>query len=182
MCQTAIRGRRRRPAPCPADDARCAALRYDQRRQSASARRQDRLAHAGQGGRHHHPRRHPDQRGAAQPGAGGGRVADGPHQCRDRDRRRQGAQMEGAAARSSICRICAGSSRLRATMSSPPQASRRTCSVASKDGWYPPPAKSPTRRNRLSARASPGEIARAGVRHTVLITRPHPLVPRAEPS
>ena len=40
-----------------------------------------------------------DQRGAAQPGAGRGRLADGPHQRRDGDRRGQGAQVEGAAAR-----------------------------------------------------------------------------------
>ncbi len=60
---------------------------------------QDRLADAGQGGGHHHPRRHQDQRGAAQPGAGCGGVADGSHERRDRDRRRQGAQVEGAVAR-----------------------------------------------------------------------------------
>ena len=36
-----------------------------------------------------------DQRGAAQPRAGCRGVADGPHQRRDRDRRRQGAQVEG---------------------------------------------------------------------------------------
>ena len=83
----------------PAHDARRAALRHHERREGPAAGRQDRLAHAGQGGRHHHPRRHRDQRGAAQPGAGSGRVADGPHQRRDRDRRGQGAQVEGAAAR-----------------------------------------------------------------------------------
>ena len=64
-----------------------------------AARWQDRLADARQGGRHHHPRRDQDQCGAAQPGAGGGRLVDGSHQRRDRDRCGQGAQVEGPAAR-----------------------------------------------------------------------------------
>src|SRR4051812_3175342 len=58
-----------------------------------------RLAHAKQGSRHHHPGRNLAQRGAAQSGAGRGRLPDGPHQCRDGDRRRQGAQVERPAAR-----------------------------------------------------------------------------------
>ena len=66
------------PAAAP-DDPRRAALRHDQRRQGAAARRQDRLAHAGQGSRHPHPRRDRDQRRAAQPRAGRGGLADGPH-------------------------------------------------------------------------------------------------------
>ena len=66
-----------------------------------------RLADAGQGGRHHHPRRHRDQRRAAQPGAGRRRLADGAHQRRDRDRRRQGAQVEGPAARRRPATACA---------------------------------------------------------------------------
>ena len=77
---------------------------------------QSRFAHSGQGSRHHHPRRHADQCGAAQPGAGSGGVADGSHQRRDRDRRGKSTQMEGAAARRrpaksapaarSIARLC----------------------------------------------------------------------------
>ena len=59
----------------------------------------------GQGGRHHHSRRHPHQRGAAQPGARRGRLADGPHQRRDRDRRRQDPQVEGSAARRRSARL-----------------------------------------------------------------------------
>ena len=52
-------GRRRPPGHTgPADDARRAALRHHERRQGTATRQQDRLAHAGQGGRHHHPRRH----------------------------------------------------------------------------------------------------------------------------
>ena len=43
----------------PAHDARRAALRHHERRKGPAAGRQDRLAHAGQGGRHHHPRRRP---------------------------------------------------------------------------------------------------------------------------
>ena len=41
----------------PAHDARRAALRHHERRKAPAAGRQGRLAHAGQGGRHHHPRR-----------------------------------------------------------------------------------------------------------------------------
>ena len=89
---------------------------------------QGRLAHAGQGGRHHHPRRDRDQRGAAQPGAGSGRVADGSHQRRDRDRRGQGAQVEGEAAQRQRRRSCGRTSKPRATTSSRRPAYRRTCS------------------------------------------------------
>ena len=49
----------------------------------------------GQGGRHHHPRRHKAQRRSAQSSAGRGRVPDGPYQRRDGDRRWHGAQVEG---------------------------------------------------------------------------------------
>ena len=92
------------PTPPPrhaaaADDARRAALRHPERREGAATRGQDRLAHARQGSRHHHPRRHRDQRRAAQPRAGRGGVADGALQRRDRDRRRQGPQVERPAAR-----------------------------------------------------------------------------------
>ena len=96
--------------------------------------KEDRLAHAGQGGRHHHPRRHRDQRRAAQPGAGRGRVADGSNQRRDGDRRRQGAQVEGQAARRRLCLSCAGSSRTRATTSSLRQKSRRIYSGPTRAG------------------------------------------------
>src|SRR6059036_3516839 len=79
----------------PAHHTRRAALRHRQRRERPAARSQDRLPHAGQGGRHHHARRDRAQRGAAQPGAGGGRLADGPQQRRDRDRRGQGGKWKG---------------------------------------------------------------------------------------
>ena len=82
-----------------ADHTRRAALRHHERCDGPGARPQDRLADTRQGGRYHHPRRDRDQRGAAQPGAGGGRLADGPDQRRDCDRGGQGAQVEGAAAR-----------------------------------------------------------------------------------
>jgi 5-methylthioadenosine/S-adenosylhomocysteine deaminase len=58
------------PPGVPNPHTRRAALRYRQRRERPAARSQDRLPHAGQGGRHHHPRRDRAQRGAAQPGAG----------------------------------------------------------------------------------------------------------------
>ncbi len=90
--------------PLPAATARHAeaahvtrrpALRHHTRRGGPPARRQDRLAQTGEGGRHRHPRRDRDQRRATQPRAGCGCVADGAHQRRDRDRRRQGAQVKG---------------------------------------------------------------------------------------
>ncbi len=82
-----------------ADHARRAALCHDERRQGAATGRQGRLADAGQGGRHHHPRRAGNQRRTAQSRAGRCRVTDGPRQRRDGARRRQGAQVERAAAR-----------------------------------------------------------------------------------
>ncbi len=81
--------------PAAADDARRSSLRHHEWREGAAARQEGRLAHAGQGRRHHHSRRDFNQRGAAQSGSGSCRIADGSHQRRDRDRRGQGAQVEG---------------------------------------------------------------------------------------
>ena len=114
----------------PVDDTRCAAFRYDEWLQGVASRLQGRFADARQGGRHHHSRRHPDQRGAAQPGARRGGIVDGPHQCRDRDRRRQGAQMEGPAARCDLPNL---RQQLEASRDYllPLQVSPKTCSAAS---------------------------------------------------
>src|SRR2546427_185582 len=82
----------------PADDPRRAALRHHQRRKAPAPGQEDRLAHPGQGSRHHHPRCSGDQCCASQQRAGGGGVAHGSNQRRDGDRRRQGAQVEGQVA------------------------------------------------------------------------------------
>ena len=142
------------PAGVPdrAHDARRPPLRDHQRSEGAAARAQDRFAHAGQGSRHHHPGRHRAQRGPAEPGAGRGRVADGPHQRRDRDRRRQDPQVEGPAARRRSARICAGSSKPRATTSSPRPAFHKTCSAATESARRP--------RARGAASAAPRARAR----------------------
>jgi len=59
-----------------------------QRREATEAGRQDRSLHARRG-RHHHRSTRSDQRGvAAQQVPGAGRIADGPHHVRNRDRLR----------------------------------------------------------------------------------------------
>ena len=77
-----------------------------------------------------------DQRGAAQPGARRGRLADGPHQRRDGDCRGQGAQVERAAARCQS-RQAAQPARGLARLYFPRRlVFRRTCSAASKGRRY----------------------------------------------
>ena len=109
-----------------------------------------------------------DQRGAAQPGAGRGRIADGPHQRRDRDRRRQDPQVEGAAAR---CRSAASATTARGlarlhfqqggrpagSVQQPIKANRRKNSGR----LWPPSPLLPRPRNALRSRCVASRIAGA---------------------